>query len=148
LREGRRRSPRAACDLFFPNNAGRVLTLPNLRDRVLGPLQAAAGISPAFKPKYGWHSLRHAAASLFIEQLGWSPKRLQAVKGHASIQNKVDRHRPPFGQGSSTDPDPIAENRGRVAGRVRRTKRHSHVASMSHIENRSARKSLKSLGRG
>jgi hypothetical protein len=31
-------------------------------------------------PIYTFHALRHAAASLFIEQ-GWSPKKLQAVNG-------------------------------------------------------------------
>lgn len=92
LREWRLRYPKGELDLVFPNNRGRVLTVPNLRDRVLGPLQAAAGISPTYKPKYGWHSLRHAAASLFIEHLGWSPKRLQAVMGHASIQMTFDRY--------------------------------------------------------
>jgi integrase len=84
--------PKGGLDLVFPNSRGRALTVPNLRDRVLGPLQAAAGISPAYRPKYGWHSLRHAAASLFIEHLGWSPKRLQAVMGHASIQMTFDRY--------------------------------------------------------
>jgi len=29
-----------------------------------------------------WHSLRHTAASLFIEQ-GFSPKRVQALMGHS-----------------------------------------------------------------
>jgi hypothetical protein len=36
-------------------------------------------------PRYGLHSLRHAAASLFIEQ-GFSPKRVQALMGHSTIQ--------------------------------------------------------------
>jgi integrase len=92
LKAWRLRCPKGELDLVFPNSRGRVLTVPNLRDRVLGPLQAAAGISPAYRPKYGWHSLRHAAASLFIEHLGWSPKRLQAVMGHASIQMTFDRY--------------------------------------------------------
>ena len=92
LREWRLRCPKGELDLVFPNSRGRALTVPNLRDRVLGPLQAAAGISPAYRPKYGWHNLRHAAASLFIEHLGWSPKRLQAVMGHASIQMTFDRY--------------------------------------------------------
>jgi integrase len=35
--------------------------------------------------KYGFHALRHAAASLFIAHLGWTPKRVQSVLGHSSI---------------------------------------------------------------
>jgi integrase len=40
--------------------------------------------------KYGFHRLRHAAASLFIARLGWTPKRLQTVMGHSSIQMTFD----------------------------------------------------------
>jgi integrase len=92
LREWKLRCPKGELELVFPNSVGKPCTVPNLRDRVLGPLQAAAGISPAYRPKYGWHSLRHAAASLFIEHLGWSPKRLQAVMGHASITMTYDHY--------------------------------------------------------
>jgi integrase len=35
------------------------------------------------------HALRHGAASLFIEQ-GWSPKKVQKVMGHGSIQATFD----------------------------------------------------------
>jgi integrase len=41
---------------------------------------------------YGFHALRHAAASLFIAHLGWTPKRVQTVMGHASIQMTYDRY--------------------------------------------------------
>ncbi len=34
--------------------------------------------------------LRHAAASLFIAHLGWTPKRLQTVMGHSSIRMTFD----------------------------------------------------------
>jgi integrase len=43
------------------------------------------------RPRYTFHSLRHAAASLFIEQ-GWSPKKVQTVMGHASIQVTFDTY--------------------------------------------------------
>jgi integrase len=92
LREWKLRCPKGELDLVFSNSVGRTCTVPNLRDRVLGPLQEAAGISKAYQPKYGWHSLRHAAASLFIEHLGWSPKRVQAVMGHASITMTYDHY--------------------------------------------------------
>jgi integrase len=60
---------------------------PHARSRAR---QFAAGLTtdPA-RPKYGLHSLRHAAASLFIEQ-GFSPKRVQALMGHSTIQMTFD----------------------------------------------------------
>uniref|UniRef100_UPI0011BAC0A7 tyrosine-type recombinase/integrase n=1 Tax=Nioella nitratireducens TaxID=1287720 RepID=UPI0011BAC0A7 len=39
--------------------------------------------------KFGIHSLRHAAASLFIEQ-SWNPKKIQTLLGHASINMTMD----------------------------------------------------------
>ena len=36
-----------------------------------------------------FHDLRHAAASLFIEQ-GWQAKKVQAIMGHNSIQMTFD----------------------------------------------------------
>lgn len=41
------------------------------------------------KPKFAIHALRHAAASLFIEQ-GWNPKKIQTLLGHASITMTMD----------------------------------------------------------
>jgi integrase len=82
--------PRGELDLVFPNTEGKVQSLPNLHRRGLGPVQVAAGISPdRDHPKYGLHSFRHAAASLFIEQR-FSPKRVQALMGHSSIQMTFD----------------------------------------------------------
>jgi integrase len=52
-------------------------------------------------PKYGLHALRHAAASLFIAHLGWTPKRVQAVLGHSSIQMTYDRYGHLFEDGDS-----------------------------------------------
>ena len=60
--------------------------------RGLGAMQVAAGMTAdTMHPKYGLHSLRHAAASLFIEQ-GFSPKRVQALMGHSSIQVTFDTY--------------------------------------------------------
>jgi integrase len=42
-------------------------------------------------PIYTFHALRHAAASLFIEQ-GWSPKKVQTVMGHSTIQMTFDTY--------------------------------------------------------
>ncbi len=92
--------PEGAAGLVFPNTKGNVDSLPNMHRRGLGALQIAAGIAtpgrdkkgkPVMKPKYGLHSLRHAAASLFIEQ-GFSPKRVQTLMGHSSIQMTFDTY--------------------------------------------------------
>jgi integrase len=73
-----------------PNAAGQVKHHVNIHTRGFGPVQFAAAISTDPKhPKYGRHSLRHAAASLFIEQ-GFSPKRVQALLGHSTIQMTFD----------------------------------------------------------
>jgi integrase len=78
--------------LVFPNSKGNVDTLPNIHRRGLGPVQLAAGITgDRLHPKYGLHSLRHAAASLFIEH-GFSPKRVQALMGHSTIQMTFDTY--------------------------------------------------------
>ena len=54
--------------------------------------QVAAGITTdKLRPKYGLHSFRHAAASLFIEQ-GFSPKRVQVLMGHSTIQMTFDTY--------------------------------------------------------
>jgi integrase len=45
--------------------------------------------SSRVKPPYNFHALRHAAASLFIEQ-GWTPKKIQTLMGHSSIQVTFD----------------------------------------------------------
>ena len=47
-------------------------------------------VDAAGKAKYGFHCLRHAAASLFIAHLGWTPKRVQVVMGHSSIRMTFD----------------------------------------------------------
>jgi integrase len=43
------------------------------------------------KPKYGPHSLRHAAASLWIQN-GTNAKRIQTLMGHSSITLTYDRY--------------------------------------------------------
>jgi integrase len=100
LREWRLACPRIGADystegrlwLVFPNSKGNVETLPSIHRRGLGPLQVAAGITTdKLHPKYGLHSFRHAAASLFIEQ-GFTPKRVQALMGHSTIQMTFDTY--------------------------------------------------------
>jgi integrase len=91
LQEWRLACPKTESDLVFPNGKGHAQQLTAIHYRGLGPLQKAAGIAEGDKPKYGMHSLRHAAASLFIEQ-GFSPKRLQALMGHSTIQTTFDTY--------------------------------------------------------
>jgi integrase len=91
LKEWRLACPKGPADLVFPNGKGRPEQITSIHYRGLGPLQHAAGISDSDKPKYGMHSLRHAAASLFIEQ-GFSPKRVQALMGHSTIQMTFDTY--------------------------------------------------------
>lgn len=87
--------------LVFPNGSGNVESLPNIWHRFWSPLQIACGVSvnsekldesgqPIKQAKYGFHKLRHAAASLFIQHLGWTPKRVQIVMGHSSIKMTFD----------------------------------------------------------
>jgi integrase len=75
--------------LVFPTATGNVQRLAHIHRR-LGPVQHAAGITddPA-RPKYGMHSLRHACASLLIEQ-GFNAKRVQALMGHSTIAMTLD----------------------------------------------------------
>ena len=86
-------------DLVFPDDRGAV----EKHDDLLSwfrQLQLASGMTvdaqnakagkSSLKAKYGLHALRHAAASLFIAHLGWTPKRVQTVMGHSSIQMTFD----------------------------------------------------------
>ena len=79
---------------ILPTRQGRVQTVQNFRDRVFVPLQQTCGMTTdgksTSKGKYGFHALRHAAASLFIAHLGWTPKRVQTVMGHAKISMTYD----------------------------------------------------------
>ncbi len=101
LRLWRKSCPKGQLDLVFPNKSGNVDSIQNLRTRFFDPLQIAAGVAsdsdklgdngrPVPKAKYGFHALRHAAASLFIAHLGWTPKRVQVVMGHANISMTFD----------------------------------------------------------
>jgi integrase len=88
--------------LVFPNGAGKPESHANILNRGFGPLQVACGIAeatgekdeegkPILRPRYALHALRHAAASLFIDQ-GMNPKRVQAIMGHANIQITFDTY--------------------------------------------------------
>jgi integrase len=95
--------PWGKLNLVFPNTLGNIETMSNIRARCWAPLQVKCGLmagggkrnakgEPILEPRYGFHMLRHAAASLFIQYLGWTPKRLQTVMGHASVSMTFDRY--------------------------------------------------------
>jgi integrase len=76
--------------LVFPNGAGKVESHANIANRGFYAVQTAVGIvDAAGKAKYGLHALRHFFASWLIEQ-NFSPKRVQALLGHSSIQMTFD----------------------------------------------------------
>jgi integrase len=83
--------PKSELDLVFPNSAGKIEQLAVIHNRVLLPLQKAASIAPLADqggPKYSMHSLRHAAASLWIESE--PPKRVQYLMGQSTIEMTID----------------------------------------------------------
>ena len=94
LRQWQIDCPKGALDLVFPNGRGNVESLTNIYKRCWQPLHVKCGLvadsgekdaegKPIMEPRYGFHMLRPAAASLFIQYLGWTPKRLQTVMGHS-----------------------------------------------------------------
>lgn len=96
--------PKGELGLVFPTGAGNVESHGNLLSRVFWPIQVKAGVTvmrddtdkdgkPIKVPdaKYSLHALRHAAAALWIEE-GLSPKRIQTLMGHASIQQTFDQY--------------------------------------------------------
>jgi integrase len=84
--------------LVFVGNRGRMMqpaciqqSWARLQRRAL-PEVGAMPVKPYFpRAKYPFHSLRHVAASLFIET-GLPPKRIQAIMGHSSINMTFDRY--------------------------------------------------------
>lgn len=94
--------PKGDLGLVFPNGVGNIESHANLLNRVFWPIQVAAGVSvktgkqdedgkPIFDAKYSLHALRHAAAALWIEQNA-TPKRIQMLMGHSSIQMTYDTY--------------------------------------------------------
>lgn len=87
--------PSGKLNLVFPNGRGNAESMSNIYDRFWHPHQIKCRIAVlkdtnGLKPRYGFHMLRHAAASLFIAHLRWSAKRVQAVMGHSSISMTFD----------------------------------------------------------
>lgn len=112
LREWKLTCPKGDLDLVFPNGIGKVESYANLIERGFGPIQIAANVTvcvavtddagkpvinnagePVMRevPRYGLHALRHACASLWIEQ-GHNPKQIQTLMGHSSIKVTFDTY--------------------------------------------------------
>ena len=90
LKEWRLACPKGPLKLVFPNGVGKVESHANIANRGWYPLQIEAGIVGSDgSAKYGIHAMRHFFASWAIEQR-FSPKRVQSLLGHSSIQMTFD----------------------------------------------------------
>lgn len=91
LRQWRLDCPKGSLDLVFPNGKGNIERMSSIHTFAWYPLQIKCGlVDETGAHRYGFHMLRHAAASLFIQYLRWTPKRLQTVMGHSSINMTFD----------------------------------------------------------
>lgn len=79
--------------LVFPHRSGRPLDYNEVLKWVFNPLMFAAKLTKQAAGKtrhrYPLHPFRHTAASIWIE-MGFSPKRVQYLMGHSSIQLTFD----------------------------------------------------------
>ena len=90
LKEWKLACPTGELNLVFPNGVGNVETHSNIYNRIFKPLMLKSGIVDGEgAPRFSLHAMRHAAASLFIEQ-GWPPKKIQTMLGHSSITMTYD----------------------------------------------------------
>ena len=73
--------------------------MSNTHEHAWCPLQIKCGLTadsgkkdadgkPILSHRYGFHMLCHAAASLFIQYLGWTPKHLQTCRAICSRTSK------------------------------------------------------------
>jgi integrase len=92
LRQWREVCPKGTLNLVFPNGRGNAESLTNIYKRCWQPLQVKCGLVTNGEPRYGFHMLRHAACSLFIAYLGWTPKKISTVMGHSSIAITFNRY--------------------------------------------------------
>lgn len=108
LKAWKLRSPISRKDLAFPSSTGTPQRHNNMLRRVFFPLQVKAGLGvpkvnakgepvldeegqPVLTGKYGFHALRHAAASGWIES-NIDLKRLQVWIGHENIRLTLDTY--------------------------------------------------------
>ena len=95
LRAWKMACPPTLLRLVFPTENGSIHGTENIHKQCWRPLLRVLGLVAVVEgreePRYRLHDLRHAAASLFIED-GWMPKKVQAVLGHSSIQVTFDTY--------------------------------------------------------
>jgi len=108
LRRWKLRCPKSFANLAFPSRLGTPLRHNNMLRRTFFPLQVRAGLGvpvidsageakldadgkPLMTGKYSFHTLRHAAASNWIES-NIDLKRLQVWIGHENIQLTIDTY--------------------------------------------------------
>jgi integrase len=106
LRQWRLACPKSDLDLVFPNASGGVIHGRKIR-QVWSALLKACDLSG-----YRFHDLRHAAASLMIEQ-GWQPKRIMTIMGHSSITMTYDLYGHLF-QDAEDDAEGMAQIEARL----------------------------------
>ena len=99
LKAWKLRCPSSQLGLMFPNGRGGVIDQKGFIGLFV-KVQAAAGLAIdrgkrdrhgeiIWKPRYGWHVLRHVAASNWLND-GIDLKRLQTWIGHENIQLTID----------------------------------------------------------
>lgn len=102
-------APKGDLGLVFPNGSGNVESHANFWNRLWAPLLGEAGIADrvprqrknrntgkvetieTWSPHYGFHAMRHAFASIHIEN-GITPKKLSTLMGHATIKLTMDTY--------------------------------------------------------
>ena len=90
LKEWKTKCPKGEHDLVFPNGKGNIERSANIHARRFQPMMRRAGlVDENGKPLFNIHALRHAAASLFLDQ-GWQMKKVQTMLGHSSITMTMD----------------------------------------------------------
>jgi integrase len=114
----------------FPNGAGKVENHANISNRGWDEWQIRVGVCEpkrddvgnvvkdkdgkvVMNGKYGVHALRHFFASLMIDQ-GFSPKRVQTLLGHSTIQMTLDVYSHLFPPDQADDRDRFANAQASV----------------------------------
>lgn len=104
LKKWKLQCPHSDLNLVFPSSTGTVQNLANIMNRFLRPMQIEAGIVirtvttstdgkkvTKVRAKFGMHAFRHFCASLWIDA-DFSPKKIQTMMGHASIELTFDTY--------------------------------------------------------
>ena len=105
LREWKLACPVTEQHLVFPSLAGKAMSWKWLTETIVAPIQIAAGEfdleaqgdETVKVPRWGLHSFRHAAASLWIDQKV-NAKRVQYLMGHSNIAVTLDTYAKLFEQ--------------------------------------------------